>query len=336
MPKPTRIERFEVNDPHHGPLPALALLPPEPSPPELPVCAFLYGGGGNQEALLALEPLVGAAWRDGSLAPMLVACLGVPPFCFYLDDPARGSHFQSAVSRTLFGAVCERFGPQETNTPAGLVGISMGGYGALKIAFDAPSRFAAVAAIAPMIEPHTDADAVPLRNRWYYPPLVPPALLGPERDRALFASDHPATRARQNAAEILAADLAIQLDAGSRDALSVQDGVEFLHRVLWELDIPHDYHLLRDADHVGPTIAPRLLSAFRWVGQQLTSPRPAASSAEELSLREHLEPVRRRASAIDPTLGRTYGVLRQERTSRRKRPFQRASAVRLDASRRSR
>jgi S-formylglutathione hydrolase len=186
----------------------------------------------------------------------------------------------------------------------------MGGYGALKIAFDEPRRFAAVAAVAPMIEPSTDSRAVPLRNRFHYPKLVPAVLLGRERDEALFATDHPAARARQNAAHIIASELAIWIDAGSRDALSAQDGAEFLHRVLWELDVPHDYHLLRDADHVGPTLAPRLLQAFRWVGEHMTANGPLEPSPEERDLREYLAAARRAASAADPTLTRTYGLLR--------------------------
>ncbi len=186
----------------------------------------------------------------------------------------------------------------------------MGGYGALKIAFDEPRRFAAVAAVAPMIEPSTDGRAVPLRNRYHYPESVPAALLGRERDEALFAADHPATRARKNAADIIASELAVSIDAGSRDALSAQDGAEFLHRVLWDLDVPHDYHLLRDADHVGPTLTPRLLQAFRWVGKHVTANARLEPSPDERGLREYLTSARLAASAIDPTLARTYGVLR--------------------------
>jgi S-formylglutathione hydrolase len=126
----------------------------------------------------------------------------------------------------------------------------------------------------------------------------------------MFAADHPASRARQNAHDIIAAELAICIDAGSRDALAAHDGAEFLHRVLWDLDIPHDYHLLRDGDHVGPTLAPRLLQAFRWVGEHISANARLEPSAEERGLREYLASARLAASVIDPTLARTYGVLR--------------------------
>lgn len=307
MDSTTRIERFELIDPSHGAVPALALLPaPEllKSGAELPVCLFLYGGGGSGETLLAIEALLSGARRDGSLPPLLVACLSVPPFCFYLDDPPE-QHWQSAVSHGLLDAVRTRFG---ATGRAGLVGISMGGYGALKMAFEEPARFAALAAVAPMIEPSTDARRVKPRNRFHYPEQVPQRLLGRARDPALFSADHPVTRARRNARALREQGLAIYLDAGSRDALHAHDGAEFLHRVLWELDVPHEYHLLRDADHVGPTLPARLLRAFEWVAVRLARAAPEPSD-EERALAAHLDAARRAARELDPSLDRTYGPL---------------------------
>jgi S-formylglutathione hydrolase len=123
----------------------------------------------------------------------------------------------------------------------------------------------------------------------------------------LFREDHPVMRARRNADE-LRERLAIYIDAGSRDALRAHDGAEFVHRALWELDVPHEYHLLRDADHVGPTLPPRLRRAFAWVGARLVGG-VLEPSDEERALATHLEPARRAARELDPTLDRTYGLL---------------------------
>lgn len=306
MHAPSRVERFEIVDDQHGTLPAVALAPAGVEP-SLPVCLFLYGGGGEPESLLALEPLLAAAWRAGSLAPSFVACLGVPPFCFYLDDTERGWGWQRAVAVSLLDGVRARFARDVDAAVAGLVGVSMGGYGALKIAFERPSEFAAVAALVPMLEPDP-AGGAPLRNRFHYPPLVPQQLLGEARDRRLFEGDHPITRARRNAEAIRGAELAIWIEAGSRDELDAHDGAEALHRELWQLDIAHEYHLRRDAGHVGPNLPERLLEAFRWVGERLGGAERASDESER-TLASYLEPLRAAASLQDDSLFRTYGKL---------------------------
>jgi S-formylglutathione hydrolase len=304
MPNADVISRFDLHDPVHGSVPCTAIRPEHPGP--LPVCLFLFGGGGSADTLLAIAPLLREMFQAKRVPPMVVACAGVAPFCFYLDDPQRGMRWESLVSQTLVERVKKDF---DTNGDAGLVGISMGGYGALKIAFAEPRAFRAVAALAPMVEPSLRANGTPLRNCFHYPPEVPQALLGPERDAALFDCDHPARRAQRNARAICDNDLAIWLDAGSRDACNAHDGTEFLHRTLWQLDIPHEYHLLRDADHVGPTLVPRIESAFAFVAQHLWN-RGSQPSVEEMALRHALADARRQAANTDPTVLRRYGLLR--------------------------
>jgi S-formylglutathione hydrolase len=298
------IARFELAHEVHGPIPCVVLQPDLRST-RLPVCLFLYGGGGHPENLTQLAPILLQRWREERLAPMLIACAGVPPFCFYLDDAERGMHWESVVSDRLLSAVRSRFNVSDAN---GLVGISMGGYGALKIAFAQSATFRAVAAVAPMLEPALCADGAPLRNRFHYPHDVPAALLGAQRDAALYAADHPAQRAIQQASAIRTRELGIYLDAGGGDALNAHDGAEFLHRVLWDLDIRHDYHLLRAADHVGPSVLPRLLRAFAWVAEQLTQPLTQPST-EEQALRDMLAAARERAAQQDETVTRSYGRL---------------------------
>jgi len=48
----------------------------------------------------------------------------------------------------------------------------------------------------------------------------------------------------------------------------------------WDLDIAHGYRLLADADHLGPTLLPRIRTAFTWMGERL-APRPAERTDRE-------------------------------------------------------
>jgi len=321
------ITRFTLPDPTHGDVPCIELRASDA--PALPVCLFLYGGGGSCETLLELRPWLEEAWQHARLPACRVITPDVGPYSFYLDDAARGQAWLSFLRQRLLPHVAAADG-------VSVVGISMGGYGALKLAFEEPARVRAVAAVAPMLEPAFSADQVRPRSCFAYPPEAPAALLGPLRDPALYASDPPVQRARRRHEQIREHDLAIWIDAGSRDALHAHDGAELLHRVLWELDIPHEYHLLRDADHVGPTVLPRLEAAFRWTLEKLVppvmpalneveqtwlewleaakqelpgTPLPAASRLWPRVLRELLRLARDAAAKLDPSVERTYGWL---------------------------
>jgi len=333
MPDPT-LQRFEVADPIHGHVPCAAVVPASGAAPRA-LCLFLYGGGGSRESLAEIEPLLQAWWASDRLAPMIVATPDVGPWSFYLDDPARGLGWESFVAQRLTASlqVRSRAGAQ---LPLGAVGISMGGYAALKLAFAPAHAFAAIAAISPMIEPTLEAADVRPRNRYHYPPEVPQALLGVDRDPGLYRGDHPAARAQRNARALRAAELAIYIDAAGSDALNAHDGAEHLHRVLWDLDVAHEYHLRKDSDHVGPDLIDRLEQGFTWVSSRLV-PAPApqlneherawdswlasdrsAAAPDALPptsplfsrvLRAQLEPLRRAAEASDPTFARRCGLV---------------------------
>jgi S-formylglutathione hydrolase len=189
-----------------------------------------------------------------------------------------------------------------------------------------------------MLEPALRAAEVRSRNTFYvWGDDNPPALLGRDRDPELFERDNPANRAIRNAERIRAADLPIYLEVGADDTLLFQDGTEFLHRVLWDLDLAHDYHLLTGIDHVGPSLVPRLRNAFLWLGERLApatnAPRgeleqewsqwlaqggvgprprifldPATQTALEIFRWQMAEP-RARAAQEDPTTLRRFGRL---------------------------
>ena len=99
-------------------------------------------------------------------------------------------------------------------------------------------------------------------------------------DPELWQSNNPANRARANANQIRESALAIYIDAAGHDFLNAHDGAEFLHRTLWDLDLSHEYHLIRNADHGGPTMRPRLRAMFTWIGDLLNPP-PVDEAAEQ-------------------------------------------------------
>ena len=237
--------------------------------------------------LVRMQEPITTWWAEGSLPPMVVVTPTTGPSSCYLDHPDGSTIWETFVGTLLKEEMAKRY---DLTGAVTILGLSMGGYGALKIAFANPEAFRGVAAVEPMLEPALHAADVRPRNQFYasenYEPTI---LLGPDRDPALFEWDNPANRALRNADRIQAAGLPIYLECGDEDSLLFHDGAEFLHRVLWDLDLSHEYRLSAGADHVGPSLLLRLRAAFLWLGERLIPPRPGIKGEAERAWSEWLD-----------------------------------------------
>jgi S-formylglutathione hydrolase len=118
------------------------------------------------------------------------------------------------------------------------------------------------------------------RNTWY---RIPQMLWGDPFDEQAWLSDNPATVADRNADAIRDSGLGIYLEVGDVDYINLHDGAEFMHRVLWDRDIRHEYHLVRWADHVGASIPRRVIEAHQFLGAAL---RGGLEQSTEVALNE--------------------------------------------------
>ena len=304
-----------------------AVLSPDESG-QLPICLLLMGGGGTREALFDLQPLFDEWWRSGVVLPMRIAT-PTPGFDYYLEEPSGPVRWDTFIVNDFVPLLRSQFDFAHCS----IAGISAGGYGALKIAFAHPAVFDAVAAMQPMLEPALRESDIRPRNRLHHSAGGPAQLIGPERDPILWESNNPANRALARCREIQEAGLGIYLEAADNDFLNAHDGAEFLHRLLWQLDISHEYRVVRGADHGGPSMRPRLAAMFSWLSSIWQ--RPAIDSAAEQNainwlesgmqgrppagattthafiqfLRKRFEPIRSQAAQLDPTTTRRYGDL---------------------------
>jgi S-formylglutathione hydrolase len=322
---PSTLTLGDLASPHlPAPVP-FTVLTPEPHRP-LPLCVLLLGAGGTRDHLADLQPLFDRWWDEGAMPPMSIA-VPSPGLDYYLEDPAGPLHWDSFLADDFIPRL------RTLGEHTLLAGISGGGFGALKLAFARPSLFRAVAAMQPMREPGLRASDAGARNRLHHSAGGPPQLIGPSRDAALWEANNPANRAQANAAELRQSGLPIYLETAGRDFLNAHDGGEFLHRILWDLDLPHEYHVVRDADHGGPTMRPRLARMFAWLaalmrpaaldstveqaaqiwlksGMQGKPPAGATSTAAYIAfLRARFQNLRAVAAASDPNTLRHLGNL---------------------------
>jgi S-formylglutathione hydrolase len=152
-----------------------------------------------------------------------------------------------------------------------ITGISMGGMGSLRMAVKYPEVFQAVASQEPAIEPVLAFDDIKLRDKFYRPDTLIKQIYGDPIDKDHWAANNPATIIRRDPSRLLG--LGIYLEVGDQDTVYLNHGTEFVHRVLFDASISHEYRLVKGADHVGASLAPRLLDAFAFIGRQLNPPK---------------------------------------------------------------
>jgi S-formylglutathione hydrolase len=302
-----------------------------------PLCLFLHGGGGGHQNLIDTRPLFEQWWGGAVMPPMVVAMASTGAMSYYLDHPDGSARWENFIAEDFLAHLRAKYNVRRERESTFITGISMGGYGSLKIAFRRPEQFAAVAAIQPLLEPGLRDSDIGARNRLHHMVGGPRELLGANRD-AVFQANNPANLLRAGADAIRESGLAIYLEVGDQDFLNAHDGTEFLHRILWDLDIAHEYRLIRGADHGGPTLVPRMRDAFAWIGSvdaQLHHAATSSPTADERAvadwmerglqgnppavdpsseafiriLRAQLKPVRDQAAGIDPNTSRRYGKL---------------------------
>lgn len=233
---------------------------------ELPVVLWLHGGGGSSRFLETCQAQFVACWAESSL-PDLVAVTPSAGWSFYLDRMDGSELWETFLLDELVPHIRKQTG--STNGPLVVGGISVGALAALRIAFRRPELVTAVVAVEPTLEAATRLDEVPLRDRVHMPDVVRRRLFGDPADPAYWRANHPLALAAGNGAAIAAARTAIYLECGDADQFHVQYGAELLHRRLFDAGISHEYRLVRGANHVGPTVGPRIVDALRFVGRVL-------------------------------------------------------------------
>jgi S-formylglutathione hydrolase len=240
-------------------VPVSVLLPPGFDPDKttgLPLVIQLHGGGSSRNQLVGEQPWIDELFADGTLPPVVFVMFSTSAFSGFLGP------WEEFISSELPAWVSEHYSTREDREGVVIAGISMGGYGALKSAFRTPERFLAVGAMEPSIEPTLTTLPNFTRNSWSRGPA-----------ESLAPSDKPARIAHDNAAAIRDSGLEIYLEVGDEDFINLHDGAEFLHRVLWDHDIRHEYHLVRWADHVGGSMKGRYREMHAFLAKALAGGR---------------------------------------------------------------
>ncbi len=144
-----------------------------------------------------------------------------------------------------------------------ITGFSMGGYGALRIAFAHPEMFGSVSAhsAALMREPPMGVDAGASSGNPAAQLLT--KVFGNPIDRKFWNLNSPFVLAKQNAA--LLSKMKIYFDCGTEDSFGFYTGASQMNQALDVLKIPHEFHLYPGGHSVSYLLAHRDASfLFHW------------------------------------------------------------------------
>ncbi len=269
-----------------------ALLPPGYSKCEerLPLLLRLHGGGGSRESLKSDRQMYDDLWNAEELPPMVVVTPSVGPHCFYIDYKDGSEKWETFLINVFLEHIRDKLRVACDRSRTYVLGGSMGGLGALRLAFKHPDIFSIVVAHEPGVMPAFKWEDVKLDNRYWLSMEHWQTLHGDPIDDKHWRNNNPASIVKAKAKEIRESELRIYVDCGNLDFLTLHEGTEFLHRVLWDHDIRHGYNLVDCADHLGPSLPKRGKDGLLFLARTVNPPAP---DPDVMRIREKLKEVRK-------------------------------------------
>ncbi len=207
-----------------------------------PVLYFLHGLGDNEQSLVnfggwnILENL-----QDARRVGEYVVVTPDAGRSFYINSRDGRNRYEDFFIREFIPAIERRYRIAVGRAHRGIAGISMGGYGALRLAFQYPSLFASVSAHSAALMqnlPRMAPNSPRIQSRL----ALMGSVFGSPLDPEFYESVSPFTLARRQPLAALKR-LRIYFDCGSEDDFGFHAGARALHELLDSRGIAHEFHL---------------------------------------------------------------------------------------------
>jgi S-formylglutathione hydrolase FrmB len=228
---------------------------------QFPVLYFLHGLGDSEQSFIHT-----GAWnlteelrKKGEIKEFLIATPDGDA-SFYIDSKDGKMRYEDFLLQEFFPFIEKRYRVAPGRGHRAIAGISMGGYGALHLAFRHPQLFSSVgahsAALIEKLPVFLGATPNSPRSR------ILGEVFGSPPDPAFWDRNSPLTLART--ADLTG--LKIYFDCGDQDDYGFDAGTAVLDKILGSRRIPHDYHLYpgrHDAVYFGEHLPASLEFASR-------------------------------------------------------------------------
>ena len=223
-------------------IPYCVILPPgyaENTTRRYPVLYYFHGLGDNEQMFLRSGgfDLVQDLWERREMGDyIIVSPAGYASF--FMNSQDGRVRYEDFFLQELLPSIESHYGIAARRESRGLGGISMGGYGALRMAFLHPQLFGSVSAHSAALMEHMPAVSVSDSLESGRLRLLGD-VFGVPADRAFWDRNNPLEIART--ANL--AGMKIYFDCGSQDDYGFEAGAQALHNLLEARHIPHEFHL---------------------------------------------------------------------------------------------
>jgi S-formylglutathione hydrolase FrmB len=204
---------------------------------KFPVLYFFHGLGDNEQMFLHTGGfnLVQDLWEREQLGEFLIVTPNAGA-TFYINSRDGQVRYEDFLVQEFLPEIESRYRFQPGRAHRAVSGVSMGGYGALHLAFRHPELFSAVSAHSPAIIeklPAFVAVAGGVRAR------VLGGTFGTPPDAAFWDRNSPLTLART----VSLAGMKIYFDCGDQDDFGFESGTTALDKILATRHVPHLSHI---------------------------------------------------------------------------------------------
>jgi len=244
-------------------LPSLPHSSPARAP--MPVLYLLHGLGGHERDWQKLGKVTETASR-------LIESGAIPPIAIVMPDGVNSWYVNSAKHGRYEDALLEDLIPKVerdheiggSRSRRAIAGLSMGGYGALRLAFRYPSRFAMTAGLSAAIFPNlTRPEDVSRQQIGFFKGTFGEPFDVADFNRQNFFSNIPSLKAASERP-------AIWITVGDDDGFRLYEGNIALYLALKRAGIPVEFRLT-DGNHTWRLWRSEIENILRYYGRILTA-----------------------------------------------------------------
>jgi S-formylglutathione hydrolase FrmB len=208
---------------------------------QFPVLYYLHGLGDNEQSLLNSGgwDLIEDMRRTGKIGDFVVLAPN-GGHTFFMNSADGKIRYEDFLTKEFIPQMEKKYHVVGVRSKRGITGVSMGGFGALRLAFKYPQQFEAVSGQMPALLADVPQDVVAGG------PGSPAAMLGDvfgnpidtaflQRNSVFyFAKNDPASELKR---------MKIYFNVGSNDDYGFEQGAQKLHQLLDSRAVPNEFHI---------------------------------------------------------------------------------------------